>query len=111
MTSPAVSTAWTIQVIDVVLPTATIHAMCSRSTRRGGATATFIQRGDRGARVLVWASPDERGGSRPLGAFSVRYDKPSSNEATLHEVSWPPAAPPTELWLAVEQPTGRPIPR
>ena len=85
--------------------------MCTRGVRRGGATATFAQRDDHGARVLVWAAPDARGGARPLGAFTVRYAAPGADEATLVEVSWPPNTPPTELWLAIEELAGRPIPR
>ena len=102
--------AWTIQALAVALPMATVHAMCARGARRGGATATFVQRGDQSARVLVWSAPDARGGARPLGAFSVSYAVPGADEATLREVSWPPDAPPTDLWSAIEELAGRPIP-
>ena len=95
--------------MDVALPMATIRAMCARGARRGGATATFAERGETAARVLVWAAPDARGGVRPIGAFTVRYTAPGAHEATLVEVSWPPTAPPTELWLAIEELAGRPI--
>ncbi|HEV8633310.1 MAG TPA: hypothetical protein VG370_03585 [Chloroflexota bacterium] len=102
--------SWKAQALAIVLPMETVHAMCARGARRGGAVATFVQRGDEAARVLVWAAPDARGGSHPLGAFSVRYRSPRAEEATLHEVSWPPAGQPTDLWLAIEELAGRSIP-
>jgi hypothetical protein len=101
---------WKVQPLDVVLPVETVHAMCARGTRRGGAVATFAQRGDGAARMLVWGAPDARGGSRPLGAFSVRYAASGAEGATLHEVSWPAAVPPADLWLAIEELAGQPIP-
>jgi hypothetical protein len=101
------SEVWEVRPLAVVLPTATVQAMCARGARRGGAVATFARRGDDAARMVVWGAPDARGGMRPLGAFSVRY---GAGEATLHEVSWPPAVAPGDLWLAIEELAGQPIP-
>jgi hypothetical protein len=102
--------AWKVQALSVVLPMETVQTMCARGARRGGAVATFAQRGDAAARMLVWGAPDARGGSRPLGAFSVRYAAPGTDDATLSEVSWPAAVAPADLWLAIEELAGRPIP-
>lgn len=104
------SEAWKVRALDVVLPLETVQAMCARGSRHGGAVATFARRGNDAARLVVWAPPDARGGARPLGAFSVRYAAPGVDEATLHEVSWPPTAPPADLWQAIEELAGRPIP-
>jgi hypothetical protein len=101
------SEVWKVQPLAVVLPMATVQAMCARGARRGGAVATFARRGDDAAHMLVWGAPDARGGMRPLGAFSVRY---GGDEATLHEVSWPPAVAQDDLWLAIEELAGQPIP-
>jgi hypothetical protein len=110
-TRSAPAGAWELQALAVALPMATVHAMCARGGWRGGASATFVQRGEQAARVLVWSAPDAPGGARPLGAFSVRYAAPGAAEATLAEVSWPPTVSPTELWSAIEELAGRPIPR
>ena len=93
---------WKVQPLEVRLPMETVQAMCARGARHGGAVATFAQRGDDAARMLVWAAPDARGGARPIGAFSVRYAAPSADEATLHEVSLPPTSPAADLWSAIE---------
>lgn len=101
------SEAWKVEALKIVLPTETVRVLCAGGARRGGAAATFAQRAADAARVLVWAAPDARGGSRPLGAFSIRY---GPDEAVLTEVSWPPTVPPADLWLAIEELAGQPIP-
>jgi hypothetical protein len=102
--------AWRARSLAVVLPMATVHAMCARGARRGGAVATFVQRGEHAARVLVWTAPDGGGGAHPVGAFTVRYRAPGADEATLEEVSWPPQEAPADLWRAIEELAGGPIP-
>jgi hypothetical protein len=67
--------------------------------------------GRAGARIVVWGAAAAGGGARPIGTVAVLWRAPGAGEATLAELSWPPTPGEAELWRAVEELAGHPIPR
>jgi len=84
--------------------------MCAPGARRSGVVATFARRDGLASRLIVWA-PGAAGGRHPIGTVGIRWRAPGAVEATLGELSWPPTREATELWRAIEELAGHPIPR
>jgi hypothetical protein len=85
--------------------------MCARGARRGGVAATFARRDERADRIVVWAGWGGAGGGQPIGTVAVHWGAPGAGEATLAELSWPPTLREADLWRAIEELAGHPIPR
>jgi hypothetical protein len=106
----ALAQSWTSQSVAIVLPMATAERLCLPRPRRGGVVATFARRDRLAARLVVWA-PGVAGGAHPVGTIGIEWRTPGAGEATLSELSWPPTGQATDLWQAIEDLAGRPIPR
>jgi hypothetical protein len=102
---------WESHALAVVVPMASARRLCARGARRGSVAATFARRDERAAWIVVWAAPGAAGGAQPIGTVAVRWGAPDAGEATLAELSWPPTLGEAELWRAIEELAGHPIPR
>jgi hypothetical protein len=102
--------SWTSRALAIALPAALAEKMCARGARRGGVAATFARRGATAARLVVWA-PGAGGGAQPIGTVGIQWRAPGAGEATLAELSWPPTREEADLWRAIEELVGKPIPR
>lgn len=102
--------SWQSQALTIVLPMPTVRKMCARGRRRTGVAATFARRGEQSARMVVW-SQGTAAALTPIGTFAVQWRASDASEAVLGEVSWPPTSGEAELWQAIEDLAGQPIPR
>jgi hypothetical protein len=102
--------SWPSETLAIVLPMAAARRMCAPGARPSGVVATFARRDVLTARLVVWA-PGAAGGVQPIGTVGIQWRAPGAAEATLGEVSWPPTLEATELWQAIEELAGQPIPR
>ncbi len=102
---------WQSQAMTIALPMSTVRRLCARGPRRTGVAATFAHRDDRSARLVVWSPGTTATGTRPIGTFVVQWAALDANEAVLGELSWPPTSLQADLWQAIEELAGQPIPR
>src|SRR3954447_365262 len=95
------ATHWQSRDVAITLPTETVRAMWERARRYFDVTegARFDPRS--ATPMLLWSSRLDAAGAEPIGAFTVRWDTPTPDEATVHQVAWVPRRGGTEAqgWL------------
>jgi hypothetical protein len=102
--------SWASDALALVLPMATAQRICARGARPSGVAATFARRDRRTARLVVWA-PGAGGDPQTVGTVAIRWRSPAAGEATIGELSWSPTRQEADLWRALEELAGHPIPR
>jgi len=102
--------AWGSRAVAIALAAATAQRLCARGARRGGATTTVARDEARRTRLVVWA-PGAGGGCRPIGTVGITWGATRAGGAVLADLSWPPTGGEADLWRAVEELAGAPIPR
>ena len=96
-------TRWQSRDVAVTLPSEDVRAMWDRARRYFDVTvgARFDARS--GTTMLLWSSRLDAAGAEPIGAFTVRWNSPSPDQATIQQVAWVPRRGGTEaqVWRAV----------
>jgi hypothetical protein len=96
-------TRWQSRDVDVTLPSETVRAMWDRARRHFDVTqgARFDARS--GTTMLLWSCRLDAAGAEPIGAFTVRWDSPDPDQATIQQVAWVPRRGGSEaqVWRAM----------
>jgi hypothetical protein len=106
----AMTDLWTDHALAVVVPMTAVEHMWATGRGRGGVVATFASRQRLEARLVVWA-PSADGSVQPIGILRIQWRAVGAAHATLTDLSWPPTVSGPQLWRAIEELAGQPIPR
>ena len=95
------ATRWQSRDVAITLPSETVRTMWDRARRFFDVTegARFDARS--GTTMLLWSSRLDAAGAEPIGAFTVRWDTPTSAEATILQVAWVPRRGTQATWWIV----------
>ena len=102
--------AWASRAVAITLTAATAQKLCARGARRAGATTTVARHEAQCTWLVVWA-PGAGGGCRPIGTVAINWCATRAGDAVLADLSWPPTSKEADLWQAVEELAGAPVPR
>jgi hypothetical protein len=77
---------WRHRDVSIVLPAGAMRGMFDRARKWGlGERGRFDARAET---VFLWSAPARGAGARPIGAFTVAWEKPTPEQATIELIAW-----------------------
>lgn len=103
------ATEWRSREVELTLPRATLEAMWERARRSFDLTEGGRYDARSRTTMLLWSGLLTSPGAEPVGAFTVKWDGPTADEATVQLVAWTPRSGGSEaqVWQAIKVLAGR----
>jgi hypothetical protein len=98
------ATEWRSREVELSLPKATLQSMWERARRSFDLTEGGRYDARSRTTMLLWSAQLTSPGAEPIGAFTVKWDGPTPDEATVHLVAWTPrnGGSEAQVWQAIK---------